>query len=265
MPVLRYIAVTSEDPERLAAFYCQALAMEELGRSPAGDVALTDGHFNLSLLRARHELGEDGRPIGLHHVGFAVDSIEEIAERLSEIGGGKLQEEPGDLWHGEFRLEDPNGLPVSLSTRAFGLGDRGRRLPGVHHVAYSVRDPEKGLDFYTRVFGVRELSSSVKRRAIGRPNRFAGDGYTNLTLHPYPNTTADSEPREGFNHIGMLVTDAQEIVDRLGEDIRCGPRPSNRAFAEYRLWDPDGNAVDLSAEKGYEVDFEKWETGGSNA
>jgi catechol 2,3-dioxygenase-like lactoylglutathione lyase family enzyme len=258
MPIIRYVAIVSRDPERLAEFYSSTFQMDELGRSTEGDVALTDGHFNLSVLKARPSLGPDSEPLGLHHLGFAVESIEEIAERLRGYSGGELLPEPGDLFHGEYRMIDPYGLPVSLSTRDFGVPSPRRRFPGIHHVTYSVPDPERGLQFYCEVFGLRELTSSHQRRAAGRANRFAGDGFTNLTLHPYPNTTPESEPRQGFNHIGIVVANAEATLARLDPDIRQGPRPADRAFAEYRVWDPEGNALDLTATKGYDVDVDKW-------
>ena len=42
----RYLAFLSEDPAKLAEFYCKYLQLQELGRSTPGDVSLTDrsGH-----------------------------------------------------------------------------------------------------------------------------------------------------------------------------------------------------------------------------
>ena len=43
MATLRYVAYLSEDPEKLVDFYHRFLGTEELGRSPDGDVTITDG------------------------------------------------------------------------------------------------------------------------------------------------------------------------------------------------------------------------------
>ena len=41
----------------------------------------------------------------------------------------------------------------------------------------------------------------------------------------------------------------------------CSPaRPSTRLYAELRFRDLEGNALDLSQTKGWEVDVNKWET-----
>lgn len=40
------------------------------------------------------------------------------------------------------------------------------------------------------------------------------------------------------------------------EPIRLDQRPPDR-FAEYRIWDPEGNGIDLSERKGYKVDVDK--------
>jgi hypothetical protein len=34
---------------------------------------------------------------------------------------------------------------------------------------------------------------------------------------------------------------------------------AGRDMAEYRVWDPEGNAIDLSQQRGFEVDYDRWE------
>ena len=41
--------------------------------------------------------------------------------------------------------------------------------------------------------------------------------------------------------------------------LKITPRPSTRSYAEVRFRDPEGNALDLSQTKGWEVDINKWE------
>ena len=36
-------------------------------------------------------------------------------------------------------------------------------------------------------------------------------------------------------------------------------RPYQRDMAEYRVFDPDLNAIDLSQHSGFEVDYDRWE------
>src|SRR5207302_7840181 len=98
---IRYLAITCQDPDALARFYSGHLGLTELGRSSAGDVSLTDGYYNLTLLHGRPELtGPDGE-FGVNHFGFAIDDVHDVEARLEEFGGNAdLQPESGDLHHG---------------------------------------------------------------------------------------------------------------------------------------------------------------------
>jgi catechol 2,3-dioxygenase-like lactoylglutathione lyase family enzyme len=163
-------------------------------------------------------------------------------------------------------VRDPNGYPVAVSTDAFGVGDERRGVPGIRHVAFAIPATDRVLDFYTRVFGLRELPTSLVRRRQQFGNRFAGDGCTNLALHPHPpepGREPGREPRVGLNHFGFLVPDCAPILDRLGHaDHGDYRRPATRPYAEYRIHDPEGNAVDISQVKGWEVDVDRWERTG---
>lgn len=52
MATLRYIAYLANDPEKLVEFYRRFLGTEELGRSPEGDISITDGFYNLTFSRS---------------------------------------------------------------------------------------------------------------------------------------------------------------------------------------------------------------------
>jgi hypothetical protein len=45
----------------------------------------------------------------------------------------------------------------------------------------------------------------------------------------------------------------------LSEVVLVKSRPANRPFAEFRFRDPEGNGLDLSQTKGWEVDIDRWE------
>ena len=68
---IRYLAIVSEQPDTLARFYSTYFAMRELGRSDAGDVALTDGFYNISILKPRDGAAE----LGISHLGITIDNI----------------------------------------------------------------------------------------------------------------------------------------------------------------------------------------------
>jgi hypothetical protein len=68
--------------------------------------------------------------------------------------------------------------------------------------------------------------------------------------------------KAGSASIGFLVDDMDRKLDILSKEIPVAARPENRPFAEYRLFDPEGNKFDLSQKKGWEVDVDVWEMDG---
>ena len=261
MATLRYVAYLAEDPVRLADFYHRFLGTEELGRSADGDVSITDGFYNLTFFKRRPDLGEMRMELGLHHIGVEVDDLELVKGKFLALNPrGMILQEPGDIHHGEIRLHDPECFPVSVSTKGFGVpAGKQKPFPRVRHIAYNALDPEMMLRFFTQVFGFREVPSSYLRRQQGRGNRFCADGATNLALHPFYNPIEGHEARFGINHIGFLTDRMDATVAELGTVLKLAPRPSTRPYAELRFRDIEGNALDLSQTKGWEVDVDKWE------
>lgn len=259
---LRYLAYLSEDPDMMADFYTRHLALDELGRSNSGDVSLTDGFYNITFLKAREDLGEMDNAIGLHHVGLEVDDLDRVITKYRDrYPRGEVIEEDGGLHAGEVRIFDPEARVVTLSSSSFGVKGEERRLPRLAHIAFNALDPTTILEFYCELFDFRELPTSFERRQQNRKNRFAGDGHTNLAIHPYFNPTLEGhEQRFGVNHIGFLVNDIENKLENFGKEIPTAPRPSSRPYAEYRVRDLEQNGVDLSKTKGWETDLGKWET-----
>jgi catechol 2,3-dioxygenase-like lactoylglutathione lyase family enzyme len=262
MPTLRYIAVLAEDPAKLGDFYGRFLGTEELGRSSEGDITITDGFYNLTFFKRRPALGEMHMDLGLHHIGLQVDDLEEVKGRYLKMNPrGVILQEASDLHHGEIRLHDPECRPVTVSTTSFGVpASKEKRFPRVRHIAYNALDPDTMLLFYTQVFGLREIASSYLRRQQGRGNRFCADGKTNLAIHPFYNRIEGHEAKFGINHIGFLTNEMQATIAELSNVLKIAPRPSTRPYAEVRFRDIEGNALDLSQTKGWEVDVDKWES-----
>jgi hypothetical protein len=69
MSIISYVAVISENPERLAGFYQRFLKTEEIGRSPEGDISITDGFYNMTFFKRRRTLQEPRMEVGLNHIG----------------------------------------------------------------------------------------------------------------------------------------------------------------------------------------------------
>jgi catechol 2,3-dioxygenase-like lactoylglutathione lyase family enzyme len=254
---IRYLAIVSEHPEVLAQFYSRYFSLRELGRSDTGDVALTDGFYNISLLKPRDGASE----LGISHLGIAIDNIEDIEARIKRFAPRtEIREEQGGLFHGDYRVSDPYGQVVSLSTHQFHTPSVERAFPCIRHIATCVHNNDAVLDFYVNVFGFRESTTSRRIRAENRVVRWAADGETAMAILP-DRTRRDmnesESPRDGLNHFGWLVNDLDHFLGSLPEDC-LSKRPSSRPMAEYRGFDPDRNPFDISQDKGYEIDVGRW-------
>ena len=258
---IRYMAVVSENPVRLAEFYSTYFGLKEIGRGAKGEIALTDGFYNMSIMKP----GSGAEEPGLSHFGIEIDDIREVEARLEDFApSADIQQESGDLFHGEYRVIDPYGWPVSLSTRHFGAPTVERGLPSLRHVAHRspVSKHNEVCDFLTKVFGFRESESNARLREKGSQALWVGDGATAVAILPTwvgrDDFDAETESlKEGLNHYGWLVNDIFNFMDRLPEGS-VTKRPDNRPAAEYRGHDPDGNPFDLSQDKGYEIDRGTW-------
>jgi len=282
MPRLNHVAIMCQDPADLARFYSRWFGLEELNRTPSGSVYMTDGYFNVGLLKqGAADTAEENQKLGLHHVGFQIESIDEIKRELEEFDASMQIEERPKGGYAEFRVMDPEGIPIDLSEEGWGAPGQ-MRIPGIRHIATANKDSQRKLAFYGKVFGMRDAGRSEDETAMhvsmslggnadperlrrareesahgaqgGTGVRFAGDGFVNYALlGPRP-----TEPRPGVNHFGFLCRDPFGLMHRIADEepIRLDQRPPDR-FAEYRIWDPEGNAIDLSERKGYKVDVDK--------
>lgn len=254
---IRYLAIVSEQPENIANFYSTHFNMRELGRSAQGDIALTDGFYNISILRRR----DSAETTGISHFGITIDDIRNIEARLKRFAPEtKIREEEGGLFHGDYQVTDPYGQAVSLSTHQFHTPNSARGFPCIRHIAMCVPNNDAVLDFYVNVFGFRESTTSRRIRAENRVVRWAADGETAMAILP-DRTRRDmnerESPRDGLNHFGWLVNDIDNFLDSLPEGC-VSKRPSSRPMAEYRGFDPDRNPFDISQDKGYEIDVDRW-------
>ncbi len=96
MAKIRHIALTTKDPDKVAAFYKEAFDMEEIRRSDNGAVFLTDGYINLAILNHKTDndadVGAHGPNFdGIHHLGFQVDDLDSASAKLEKVNGKRLQ------------------------------------------------------------------------------------------------------------------------------------------------------------------------------
>ena len=260
MAIIRYLAMLSHTPDSLAKFYTTYMGMDELGRSAAGDISVTDGAYNLTLFKHRAELNEPNMEAGFHHLGIAVESLAETEARYRKFyPRGTVVRESGDLQHGEMRIYDPECHPVTLSERNFHLGPSTAKVPRIAHIAMGALDPGAVYDFYANVFGFPEMlvAHAEAAKRPGYRNRHVGDGFTNVAIQAYYNDREGHEARHGIAHIGFVVEDAMALADSARGVATLARRPDSRVQSEVRMRDPEGNGYDLSR-RGWEVGLEAW-------
>jgi catechol 2,3-dioxygenase-like lactoylglutathione lyase family enzyme len=109
-------------------------------------------------------------------------------------------------------------------------------MPRIRHVAIVSPNRERLVHFYTKAFDMRVI--------YGRPrSTHLSDGNFNLAI-------VDQQPdlKAGFYALGFDVDDMQDLEGAL-KDAGASSDPKQMPKdhdAEYRVFDPDGNRLDLS-------------------
>lgn len=124
------------------------------------------------------------------------------------------------------------------------------------HIAVRSAEPRSLAEFYKSAFGLKEVLSN--RRAVD-----LWDGYLFLAINP-PSATGP----KGLNHFGFVVEDVDALRPVLSSAgaSKVEARPAGRSFTDWRVHDPEGNPIDLSA-RGYNTIPEErlhQETGNGN-
>src|SRR5581483_470022 len=113
MPRLNHFSMVCENPLNLRDFYARWFGFEELGRGADGAVFLTDGYFSIGLL-PEGSASAEGNSHGLNHLGFQIESIADVEQRLREFdSAARITELPRGSY-AEYRITDPEGLTIDL-------------------------------------------------------------------------------------------------------------------------------------------------------
>lgn len=131
MARIRHIAIATQDPDGTARFYMDVFGLEEIAKIDAPGASgyyLSDGEINLAILRFKNEQVagvERGLGFaGLHHIGFQVDGLDEIAGRLAAAGARPRDDINRALGVGqggdhhanvEVKYAGPDGVVVDVS------------------------------------------------------------------------------------------------------------------------------------------------------
>lgn len=118
MARIRHIAIYTDDPERLASFYCAAFDMKEMRRS-ATAVSVTDGYLGVTLIKT----APDSPRKGLHHFGFQVESLEATEQRLRQVQPDIQIFKPDDVGiSAEYKVKDAEGNIFDISEKGWLRG-----------------------------------------------------------------------------------------------------------------------------------------------
>jgi len=131
MPKIKHIALSTQDPDGTARFYVDVFGMKQIGRidSPAvRGYFLSDGDINVAILNFKTDAAagvERGKGFsGIHHIGFQVESLDAIAERLAAAGSERRDDVNEDLGVGqarqryanvEVKYRGPDGVMLDVS------------------------------------------------------------------------------------------------------------------------------------------------------
>ena len=133
MAQIRHIAIQTQDEEATKKFYVENFGLKvvrKLDSERTSGYFLTDGHINLAILRFKNDViagAERGTGwSGIHHIGFQVESLDEIAEKLEKSGAAKPRDDinaalglgaGGTPGHGnvEVRYAGPDNVNFDIS------------------------------------------------------------------------------------------------------------------------------------------------------
>ena len=91
MAQIRHIAIQTQDEEATKNFYVENFGLKvvrKLESERTSGYFLTDGNINLAILHFKNDVvagAERGKGwSGIHHIGFQVDDLEEMKEKLTQ-------------------------------------------------------------------------------------------------------------------------------------------------------------------------------------
>ena len=139
MPQIKHIAIATNDPDKTAKFYAEVFGLRQVAKLDSGNAKgymLSDGNVNMAILDFQNDAvaGERGKDWeGIHHIGFEVESLEEIEARLAAAGSEEMKSVNDALHAGfdgpreqnvETKYEGPNREMIDVSQVGW-VGTRG--------------------------------------------------------------------------------------------------------------------------------------------
>jgi catechol 2,3-dioxygenase-like lactoylglutathione lyase family enzyme len=122
---IRHVAMSVADPWETAAFYKDALGLEEVAELDgplAEGVFLTDGVVNLALLHFKSDEASQGTGkdfVGLHHIGFWVDDVLKTGSDVRAAGARWIMGDPNNPDGYEIKYTDLSGVIFDLAAHGW--------------------------------------------------------------------------------------------------------------------------------------------------
>ena len=131
MPKIKHIAIATQDVDKTAKFYIDVFGLQEIAKidNPnASGYYLSDGDINIAILNFKNnevagiERGKEYS--GLHHIGFQVENLDDIAAKLATAGSKPRDDINKALGVGmgrtrhanvEVKYSGPDGVVVDVS------------------------------------------------------------------------------------------------------------------------------------------------------
>ncbi|HEY1373003.1 MAG TPA: VOC family protein, partial [Candidatus Binatia bacterium] len=153
---LVHIAVRSAEPRTLADFYKRAFGLREV-LSNRKAVDLWDGYLFLAI----NPPTANGR-MGLNHFGFLVENVDALRPVLERAGASRVDARPAGRSFTDWRVHDPEGNPIDLSSRGYDTipAERLEKASGdgamneLRRLVVLTENPERLAEFYKEVFGL---------------------------------------------------------------------------------------------------------------
>jgi glyoxylase I family protein len=131
MAKIKHIAISTQDVEATAKFYVDVFGLEVAGKvdSPgASGYYLTDGDLNLAILNFKNDtvagVERGAGYSGIHHIGFQVESLSAISDKLASAGSAPRDDvnQALGVGHGprtggnvEVKYSGPDGVMLDVS------------------------------------------------------------------------------------------------------------------------------------------------------
>ena len=140
MAQIKHIAIATQDAEKTARFYQEVFNLQQVAKldgENAKGYFLSDGNINLAILDFQNDQvagAEMGMGYsGIHHIGFEVESLEEIAKKMQSAQAEPRDDinhalhvgmDSGRTGNVEVKYGGPDGVIIDVSETGW-IGTRG--------------------------------------------------------------------------------------------------------------------------------------------